>query len=122
MSSGGPVREAGTALIEITVAGLVAVMVLVPTVHALATLSDARARASVIAHDAAVLVARHGSLPEHHGSVADDDVATHVVVSDSMVEATSSIDVVLLSVAGAEVRVEVTERATTLVSPYRSGP
>ena len=122
MSSGRPLRDSGTALIEMTVAGLVAVMVLLPTVHALATLSDARARASVVAHDTAALVARHGSVPENHGSVVDDDIATEVVIAESMVEATSRVDVVLLSVGGAEVRVSVTERARTLISPYRSGP
>ena len=54
-------REAGTALIEMVMLGFAIVVIVVPTVTAVVGLADARARASTIAHDTAVAIARHGA-------------------------------------------------------------
>lgn len=108
-------NDRGTALIEMLIAGFLAVMVMLPTVHAVVELSDARARASAAAIDEAVWFARHGASREWQG-----DGRTSMVVDGDIVEVTVSVDVPVVSVGGARVTMTVTERATAAISPYRS--
>ena len=110
-------NEHGTALLEMIVLGFAVVGMALPLFLSVAALADARTRADVAATDAALWVARHGSLPDEQV----DGVDLIVEESDDVVSvrATTTVEVLGFEFTSVSASVGVDRRAW--VSPYRSG-
>lgn len=104
-------------MIEMIIFGFAAIALIVPTVTTLIRLSDAHSVAAVAAHDGASWYARHGQPPPEDRAAVDLEYA----VSRDSVEATATVDVSVVDVAGLSVTMTVVERANVTISPYRSG-
>lgn len=98
------------------VLGFAVVAIVVPVVSMVVGLADARARASITAHDVAVAVARHGTHPP-----VDADVDVEVTVARDEITVVARIEVPIVSALGTRLAVAVAERAVMVTSPYRSG-
>jgi hypothetical protein len=107
--------ERGTSLIEMTVLGFAVLAMVLPTVLAVARLSEASAVAGEEARGVATWVARHGSAPEqaHRSDIT-------IEVRDGIVHVSASIVVDLISFSGADVGTTITSTFAVPISPYRS--
>ncbi len=108
-------NERGTSLIEMLILGFAILAMVLPTVLAVARLSEASAVAHEDARGVATWVARHGTPPQqiHRSDITID-------VSDGVVHVSASIAVDLISVAGSNVGTTVTSSFSMPISPYRS--
>lgn len=110
--------ERGTALIETIVAGFLVLVVVLPLASVIVRIADAQGTAAASAHDAASWVARHGAT----GGARWDRGGLDIDIVGDEVVAVATVDVSVLSILGMDMSITVRERATVVISPYRSGP
>jgi len=109
--------ERGTALLEMVVLGFAVVALAVPLFLSVAAFSDARARADLTATDAALWIARHGTMPPEEWN----DVDLTVEQAGDVVAVRATTTVQMLGVEFASVSATVGIDRTAWMSPYRSG-
>lgn len=109
--------ERGIAILEMVVLGFAIVALVIPLFLSVAALTDARARVDVSATDAALWIARHGTLPPDRWS--DVDITVDRAGDVVTVRATSPVQI--LGVEFTSVTATVGVDRAAWVSPYRSG-
>jgi len=108
--------ERATVLIEIIVLGFATVLLVLPTLIAVARLIDANAAVTSQARDAATWTARHGTALDS----TEPGVGVTTVIEGGIVRATARATVTLLSVGGVVVQRVVEASYEVPISPYRS--
>ncbi|VAW06529.1 hypothetical protein MNBD_ACTINO01-831 [hydrothermal vent metagenome] len=108
--------ERATAMIEVIVLGFATVLLVLPTLVAVARLVDASAMAGSQARDAAMWMARHGTELVSQDQRIDIDTT----VEGSIVRSTAHARVTLLSVGGAKVERFIEVSYEVPISRYRS--
>ena len=108
--------ERATAMIEVIVLGFATVLLILPTLVAVARFIDASAVAGSQARDAAVWMARHGTELTPQGQSVD--IAT--AVDGGIVRSTARVRVTLLSVGAVKVERAVEMSYEVPISRYRS--
>ena len=109
--------ERGIALLEMVVLGFAVVALVIPLFLSVAALTDARARVDATATDAALWVARHGTMPPDRWD--DVDITLEQSGDVVTVRATSAVQVLGVDFTAVSATVGVSRAAW--VSPYRSG-
>ena len=103
-------------MIEVVVLGFATVLLVLPTLVAVARLVDASATAGAQARDAAVWMARHGTELTPQGQ----EIAIDTTVEGSVVRSTARARVTLLSVGAAKIVRVVEVEYEVPISRYRS--
>ena len=103
-------------MIEVIVLGFATVLLILPTLVAVARLIDASATAGAQARDAAVWMARHGTQLTSQGEGIDIDTT----VEGSVVRSTARARVTLLSVGAVKVERVIEVEYEVPISRYRS--